>query len=284
MEFLANTFQNSFQALERLFFPAPPLIAPNGIDVKPFLTPADYALREIERRRHNPALMAKVAEYLNNDIPAHFKQTKPIFYFSRHIATPNYETLRFIEVTKDYGCPLVIGQDTKDKFVSNNSLKRTLAKMPITVGITRSGDEIIEYVTIVDFQQNQGRPMQEVETFNGTRLAALHERLLREIYPKEVQIVDESSWIDRHHRGDLYKHYVDFLSLLVVHGIMVEDYIPEDYQFINDILLPAIEEVEAKFGVKPLIVPLIPEEMSLEKNWLAYPSVLYPILKEEFKK
>lgn len=284
MEFIANTIQSSFQALERLFFPAPTLTAPSHMNVKPFLVTPEYAVREIEHRRRNHELVRKVREYLNDDIPAHFDQAKPVFHFSRHIATPNYETLRFIEVTKPFGCPITIGQDPKDKFVSNNILKRALAKMPITTGTTRNGDEIIEYFTVVDFQKNQGRLFSDVETLNGTKLMELHQGLLKEIYPHAVEIVDESAWIDRHHRGDLYRHYVDFLSLLTVFGVMVEDYIPEDYEFLQTILFPAMAEVEARFGVRPLIVPLMSSDIALERNWLAYPSVLYPIVKEAFQK
>lgn len=92
------------------------LIKSPTVNLGAIFTPIDEAVAEIQRRRRDLPLVKKVQEYLSGDIPEHFTYSKPIFYLSRHIATPNYETLRFIELTQNYDLPRVIGIDPKDKF------------------------------------------------------------------------------------------------------------------------------------------------------------------------
>jgi hypothetical protein len=249
----------------------------------PFLTSFEDALVEIEYRRKHTNLKERVDAFLNNDIPTVFKSEEPIFYLSRHIATPNYETLRFIELTINHSYATVVGQDPNDVFVSNNCLKRALGKMQIMKGSTRNGDEIVENFTILDFNQCQGRQLQNCTTTTGTNLVKFHNDLLREIYPNDVVLSVESEWIDRNNRGNLYEHYVKYLSLLIVHGISFEDYVQEDIPFVSSSLVPAIETVTKLFGCKPLICPLIPPDLAFEKNWVGYPSVIYPFVKREIK-
>jgi len=246
-----------------------------------FMTPLEDAIHEIEWRRKNTNLKERVEEFLNNDIPDIFNGPDPIFYLSRHVATPNYETLRFIELTKNYPSKTVVGQDPKDKFVSNNCLKRALGKMSVLKETTRHGDEIIENFSLLDFNKFQGRPLKECVTHGGHNLVEFHNKLLTEIYPQDVTLSVETDWIDRNHRGDLYKHYVQYLSLLLVHGITFEDFVEEDIPFINRSLLPAIDTVTKIFGFTPLISELIPKEEAYDKDWIGYPSIIYPYIKRE---
>ncbi len=252
------------------------------MDNKPLLTTPEAAVEEIQRRRENPKLMQQVADFLHGDIPPHFIGAQPIAYLARHVATPSFETLHFIEIGKQLGLPIVIGEDIKDKFVSNNCLKYALGKLSVVKGMTRNSDEIIERFTIVNFDEAQGKPLSEVKTIFGEPLISIHANLLKEIYPEGVHIVDESTWIDRHHRGDLFEHYKRVLALTLVHSIMFETYVAEDYEFVETVLKPAFAHIESTFGYKPLISELIPPEIQRQRNWDAYPSVVYPFLKKRF--
>ncbi len=253
-------------------------------DVSKFFTPLPEAVAEIERRRKDPELRRKVEAYLHGDIPEHFTYSKPIFYLSRHIATPNYETLRFIEITQQYDLPRVIGVDPFDKFTSNNVLKRALGKLPVTKGTARNGDEITENFTIIDFSQFDGCSFDQIVTSFGEDLPSFHMKLLREMYPSTALVRDESSWVSRHHRGDLLPQYKHMLALLCVHGIMFESYLPEETSLVLNILEPAFKEIEQVIGVKPLIVELIDAELEKTRDWNGYPSVLYPVIKNELLK
>lgn len=281
---MANfSLASSLQSIERLFSaPRKKFDTPTDAELLSFFTPFDEAIAEIERRRQDSSLKAAVEAYLGHDIPEIFNGPEPIFYLSRHVATPNYETLRFIELTKDHKFPTVIGQDPKDKFVSNNCMKRALGKMHVTKGTARNGDEITENFTVVNFTTEQGKQLHTVATIHGDDLINFHNRLLREIYPKDVIISDESSWIDRQGRGRLLEHYVQYLTLMLAHGITMEDFVEEDHHFITAVLQPAIAIVQKRFGLAPLICRLIPEDMAIDKDWVGYPSIVYPFVKQQF--
>jgi hypothetical protein len=250
-------------------------------NLKEIFTPLKEAVIEIKRRQSDKNLFKKVEDYLNGDVPFHFAQSEPIFYLSRHIATPNYEALRFIELTKPFGLPVVIGQDTKGLFVPHNELKRSLGKLPVTKGVSRNLDEIVEHFTIFDFSEHQGKPFSEISTKFAVKLIEYHNELFRKIYPEEMNIVDEAEWIDRNHRDNLVEQYKKLLSLLIVHGVMLESYPPNEVDFVSNVLKPAFKEVSELFGVNPLIVEHIDSKLEETRNWNGYPSVLYQFIKDD---
>jgi hypothetical protein len=238
-------------------------------------TPLETALATAQTRRSNTALITAVERFLGGDIPWHFQQPSPVGYLCRHLATPNYETLRFIELGQAAGLPLIIGEDPDDRLVGKNRLKRALGKLPVTKGVTRDGKEIIEYFTIIDFSQSQGKPLRSITTTAGDPLPTFHRQLLQEIYPDRITIANESSWIDRNGRGSLTRHYERLLSLFVVHGILFEWFEPDEVSFAHAVLLPAYEFIERTFGCAPLIVELVPPSLATSRDWNAYPSILY---------
>ncbi len=251
------------------------------LDNRRFFTPLDEAIEEINKRRQDKKLCQTVRKFLNNDIPGHFQGDQPICYLSRHIATPNYETLRFVELAKPTNLPMVIGQDRRGKFVTNNELKLPLGKMPITKGYSHNKDEIIEYFTIINFDKSQGKPLEEVQTKFGINLVEFHNNLLREIYPSSIIISDETEWVDRNFRDNIVKQYEKMLALMCIYGIMFESYPTTERDFVKEVLAPSFDFIAKKFGVKPLIVEHISEELEITRNWNAYPSVLYPFVHEK---
>lgn len=242
------------------------------------------AVREIELRRNNTELLQKVQDYLEGDIPRYFKGKQPVLYMARHVAAPNFEVLRFIELARPFGLPIILSQDPKDKFVSNNSLKRALGKMPIVRAVTADGREIIEHFTIIDFAKTQGRRFKNIRTNFDMPLIKFQNYLLNQVYPHEVKLVNDSAWIDRHHRGDLLEHYKKFLALLLIHGIMFESYVDEDELFVKDILRPAFNFIEKEIGVRPLICNLVDEELLHTRDWYSYPSVIYQYVEKFYTK
>lgn len=248
-----------------------------------FMTPLEEAIVEIKKRREDTALIQRVYDYLEGDIPEHFNREQPILYLSRHIATPNYEALRFVELGKPHGLPLVIGQDRKGKFVSHNTIKRPLGKMPVTKGFSRLLDEIIENFTVIDFSEAQGRQFADITTKKGSPLVDFHNELFKNVYSEDVEIAEEADWIDRNFRHDLLEQYKRMLALMCAHGIMLESYPEYEQDFVEAILKPAMQEVEIVIGCKPLIVEHISPELEITRDWNGYPSVLYQFVKQHLE-
>ena len=246
-----------------------------------FFTDVDSEKKKIKARRGDIELKGKVDSFLKDSIPAHFDQVDPILYLSRHIATPNFEALHFIEIAKEYDLPIVIGQDSGGKFVAMNPLKKCLGKLSVVVGMTRYQDEIIENFTVIDFNQCEGKNLGDIKTKRGKSLVELHNNLLREIYPSLVTIGEEEGWIDEHHRNNLIKQYEHILALNSYYGVVFEAFPPSETKFFNEIFAPAYLNVKKVLGVNPLVVELLSDTEDSDRDWNNYPSVIYPFLKNE---
>jgi hypothetical protein len=246
-------------------------------------TPLDTAVEEINSRRSDKVLVDRVIEYLQGDIPEHFLSKEPIFYLSRFIATPNFETLHVLELAKGYPYQVVLGHDCKGAFDARNEIKWALGKLPVVKGISKNGDEIIEYFTLIDFSSSYGHPLCDIETKLGVSMAQFHESLFTHVHADKIVIRDESDWVDRNFRDDIFQQYKRMLALLCVHGIMFESYIPAEYEFMREVVYPAFREVERDLGVKPLIVEHITADEETLRNWNSYPQELYPHIKKQFE-
>jgi len=249
-----------------------------------FLTPYPVALEEVHKRSRDTGLRKRVEEYLGGDIPEYMRE-RPVLYLARHVATPNFETLRFLHLLEPLDLPIVLSQDTKDTFTSANMLKRFLGKLPVCTRVTQKAGvthELYQHKTVIDFTKAQGKPFSEVETLWGEPLAQFHARLFTELSTVPPIITDDAEWIDRNSRGDLLAHYKRFLALFVAHGVLFEDYLVEDKEeehFVREVLEPAFTFVEETFGVRPLITQLTPSSVESVKFWLSYPKDVLPLLK-----
>ncbi len=247
-------------------------------------TDLDDAVEIINERRKNQDLIKEVESFLNNDIPEHFKGEAPIFYLSRYLATPDYETLFFIDQVKKYNYPIIIGEDPKDKVTSYSSLKRNLLKLPIIVGESKNGAGIIQYRRVADQNSEQGKSFEEAMLLNGKKLTNLHTYLTKKLFPKNVRVVDESGWVNRHHRGELIELYEYMLALLLVHGIMLEVYEPDEIDFVQQVVLPAMKKTEKRFGHKPLLAPLVQKPSAKIADINSYPKNVLKHLDEFIEK
>lgn len=247
------------------------------------------AIVELRRRRTDPDLRRKVEEYLENDIPEYFRD-EPVLYLCRHVASPNVQTLRFLRRFRQEGMKTVIGQDSKDLFVSHNQLKKSLGKLPVCTGIFHKKGRSIEQfrkISIIDFNAWNGKVLHTIRTKWGEPFVEFHNRILKRLAGDHVHVEEDSSWVDRYDRGDLLAEYKKVVALFIVHGIMFEDYPTEESPieagFVTDILRPAMEHVEGIFGVKPLICPLVPLGVATTDVWEGYPPEVLKILEEHMR-
>ena len=245
--------------------------------VSRLLTPYPEVVAVAKARSRDAELKARVSEYLSGDIPSYFGQ-EPVLYLARHVASPNFETLRWSNLIEPLELPAVIGTDADDLFVSQNVMKRALLKMPICLSVTVNGagepHEQYRYLTIADFEAADHARFRDIQTLWGDSVVAVYSELSRRFLPPHVRIEDDSAWVTRNGRGDLRAHYERFLSLFVAHGVLFEDYLvkdPDERDFIESVLLPAYEATTQRFGVRPLIASLTPSSLETEKFWLSYP-------------
>lgn len=236
------------------------------------------AVEEIKRRQHDQVLRSRIEEFLERDIPEYF-QDGPVLYLARDTATPNFEVLKFIELTKPYGLPVVIGQDTHSTFSVDNMFEYALGVMPIVTKVDNDRMVITEDVRIINLAEAQGEQLKNIKTLFGTDLITFHNDLLKMVYPDAVQLHNNGEWIDRHHRGDHEEYYQKVLALALVHGVFFEFYEPCDQHFAVNVFEKAFKFVEKKFGYAPLVCRLIQSEFEKNRTCEAYPSIVYPAVK-----
>lgn len=252
-----------------------------------FLTPFAEAIEELKRRRQDPELQDRVRAYLNGDIPEYFGDT-PIFYLARHVATPNFETLRFVHLLESSGFRTVISQDTQDFFFAANDMKKALLKLPVHTGHSSKGgvyQERFENYSITDLNAANGKRFSELKTHWGQPVTEFHQELCQEFFHHKVEVIDDSAWIDRNERGNLLAHYQKFLALFIVHGVLFEDYLIEDERerhFITAVLAPAFRFVQDYFGLQPLISQLNPTSIESEHFWISYPAAVGDRIKKKY--
>lgn len=237
--------------------------------------PADAAA-ELRRRMHDTDLRRQVEEYLGGDIPAYMRD-EPVLCLARYMATPNFETLRFLTVTEPLGFTAVVSEDTSDHFSAHNNLKRALCKLPLIDRIHQKQGRLHERfrpLTIVDFSATEGSRLSAIQTTWGESLHEFHRALLAHIAGRPIRVADDTAWIDRNGRGNLLELYKRYLALFVVHGVLFEDYVlsdKQDAEFVRTVVRPAARFIEEKFGHAPLIAELVPPTFESDTFWISYP-------------
>ncbi|MEJ0001921.1 MAG: hypothetical protein WDN09_01935 [bacterium] len=234
-------------------------------------TPLSEALRLLEERRNDPDLVAKVEEILKGDIPEFFR-SKKCGVFARQLATPNFDTRRFVKITKENGLETVLFEYPEDKFTSNNAFKHSLSQIRINSGFNKNGNDLLEKINIIDMVKNDGKKLKDIATLWGEPLIDFHRKLFTQCkLPEDLIFYDISEWFHRN-GPEAVKFYRNYLLLFVTHGILFENYLTNGREgaFSKDVVLPAIEEITELTGAKPLIVPLSLMDMEDEEYWISH--------------
>lgn len=235
-------------------------------------TPLNEALSELDSRQKKIGLTEKVKKLLPAGVPDILLKKSAVLF--RHVATPNYETRRFINIIDaiDELKP-VVWEYLSDKFTSNNECKHALGKMHFHYGAGKKGGQKINHLTIIDFNKYNGSKISEVKTLDDKYLADLHHDLFCKVYPKikESSFFDSSDWFKKsgENAKNYYKH---FLALFIQDGILFENFMlnVKEIDFVKDIFLPAFIEVLIRTGEKPLIVSLLPTDIEGDMFWLCH--------------
>jgi len=234
-------------------------------------TPLEEAKEEIKRRWEDKELQKKVEIFLNGDIP-NFLQDSPKAFLARHIASPNFEFLLFEELTNKAGLDFVIPEFINDKFVPENTSKYHLGKMFFEGKVGKNGSKEIITDLVLDFNKANGKPICELQALNGKSVVDFHHGLF-EFFKMNVghKIHDFSGWLKKYDNNP-EKFYKYFLAFFIRNGILFENFLlnKEEEKFTLQHVLPNIKLLMNEFGLKPLIVRLLPKEQEEDIHWYCY--------------
>jgi hypothetical protein len=240
--------------------------------VREMYTPLSVAKKEIWRRWNDKELRKKVEDYLGGDIP-HFLKKEPKSVLVRYVFTPDFEFMYFLDLAKSTGLDYVLPEYSDDKFVAGNSDKYHLARLFFHNGNGKNGGDKITTSNVINFNESEGKKFNEIKTVNGKKFVDFHHELLKEFCPDtDKKIVDFNPWFNE--KKKISKKYYDYyLTLFLAHGILFENFLRDkgEIEFTSKMVLPSFKKLEKIFGVKPLIVPIVPLEDENCLYWWCYP-------------
>ena len=242
------------------------------IDAKDMYTVLSEAKKEIWKRREDKNLQKRIIDYLGGEIPDPFKKN-PRAVLSRSVITPNNEFFYFLDMAKESKLEPIGLEGLNDKYCTKNHDKVSLGKLSFLKNKNRNKMVRMECektnLRIVDMAKWDGKKICDVKTFWGENLADFHHRLL-DLHDSKVEIFDDFEWFSKNgRRNGPDQYYENFLALFLCHGILFENFHAKgkEASFTDSIIVKNIRNIEKEFGLKPLIVPLVPIE---DENWLYY--------------
>lgn len=246
-------------------------------------TQQHQARRELMRRRKDTKLKRQVWEYLDGpamQLSPAFESPRAVLF--RQVATPTQEVLRFIRIAKHMKLSPLILEYYGDKFVSaGNPYKRSLGKMPIYQYTGIDGRDNVRYRTILDFNAYTGKKLSDVRCKNGEPLIDFHHALLSKLsrFEPKTQCVDATAWFQGI-GGHAHEYYEQFLMLFIRDAILFEYINPaaSEKTFADEVIIPAFNRVEARYGLQPLIVRLVPKNKEARTFWDSYPKKIEKLL------
>ena len=231
----------------------------------------DEARKELQKRWNNVELRKKIEEELETNFIDCFK-FEPRGVLWRSLPSPDNGFTFFYQMAKYVNSNPILLEYLGDKFVSINEEKKGLCELSIEL---ENGDR--KKIDAVDINSFEGRKLSEMLMKNGEKLVDFHHNLFREA-DYLVEFKDITDWC--HSIGKASDYYYPYLLHFVAHGILFEFFLFEEDErenyFTNNIIFPAIEKIEKKFGLKPMVVRLYPKDQTDDEDfyWWSYPSDL----------
>jgi len=254
------------------------------MNIDEIYTSLEEAKKEIWTRWNDKELRRKVEKYLNGNIPEPFL-AEPKAVYADHLASPDWSFFNFYEKSKEANLKPVIFEYLEDVFVTTNFSKASLAKMTFYHGKNDHGDMITSNKHIIDLSgKNEKKRIKDICTLSGENFVDFHHRAVNE-FCDGIEFYDGSDWL--HKMGNKpINYYKNMLALYIRNGILFENYLLNDSKerkFIEEIIMPSVEFIKKEFGLKPLIVRLIPRSEEESKYWWCYPEFIKILLDKKPK-
>lgn len=184
----------------------------------------------------------------------------------RHLATPSRETERFLEIAARLERNSLLMTYTDDWFTpAQNPYKRRLGKLRVE---GRAGS--YTNVSVISFAESVNARLRDIRCVDGTPLVQFHANLARQLLPP-FPVVDMNGFI----AGEPRAYYERIFALFTCMGVLIESYVRESYEgpFIDDVVLPAFEATEERFGCRPIITRLLPIGSEIDPYWESLPQL-----------
>jgi len=228
----------------------------------------DEAREIVSRRWDDKDLKKKIEDTLNTKagLISVFLKDKPQAVIWRSMLSPDNGFDFYYHCANYLGCGVSPLEFLEDKFVSINEEKKALSRIRVTQ------DNIKKYIELTEYNKQEGKILKNVELKNGEKLYDFHQNLFKKNYNGLV-LTDISEWCKNIGKARDYYYY--YLLHFICHGVLFESFSLDEGReeiFTEEIILPAINKIEADFGYKPIIVRLYPEKQTLEEDfyWFSY--------------
>ncbi len=233
----------------------------------------DEARAELSRRRQDGELLQRIEAELGDNFIQAFGTEKPRGILTRQLCSPDNGFTFFFQCARYVNAEPLALEFNGDIFTHLNEEKKGLGRMHVTLA-----DGCPATVDIMDFHANEKVPLGEAVIKTGEKLFDFHHHLLQIAgYPLELH--DNTRWFRSIGTPAAYYYYL--LLHFVAHGVLFETFSNEiregsETGFMNAVVNPAIDRIERKFGLKPLLVRLYPEDQSDEEDfyWWSYPPIV----------
>ncbi len=238
-------------------------------------TPLSEAKKELDKRWGDKELVRKVEEFLGIDIPIFFREEPRAILF-RAVLTPNFEVDYFLDLADLIKLKPVCAEISIDKFCTMNKDKVHLGKMVFLHKKNINNFNNRTKKIVIDFDESEKKQFKDIKTINNKNFLDFHHHLFTKKHKNMMDIFDVS--IFKKNGESIRDVYEKILSLSVFGGILFENLIVKDKEhekvFIENVLLPAFDSVHKRFGIKPLIVPLLPLKNEEQEAWIWYSGTL----------
>jgi hypothetical protein len=191
---------------------------------------------------------------------------------NRQVASPDNGFLFFYYCAKYINTEPLAWEDYNDRFISLNEEKKGLGRLRVVLE-----DGTPAMVDIIDFHANEKKKLSECVLKTGEKLIDFHHHLFK-ICRYGIEMFDNNEWAKN--ITDAADYYYFMLLNFVAHGILFDVFQTEEDEgenrFTSEVVLPAIQKVQDKFGLKPLIFRMYPKNQTKEEDffwWCCPPGV-----------
>lgn len=241
-------------------------------------TPLKVAKIEIWKRWNDADLKSRVLAFIEELPEVLLEEPRAVIF--RQLATPNFELHRFAEFSEEVCLKPLCLEYKGDKFCTRNPDKVLLWKMIFHNGTGKNGGIKTARTKVIHFNDSNMKSFKEIKTVWEEDFIAFHHRMISDRLGS-IHFKDNTAWFRKMGpQPSIYYHR--FLSLFICHGILFENFLTagDEAEFTREVVRPAMKIVTEHFGLKPLVVRLLPEVSEADPFWCWYPGNLEEEVRE----
>jgi len=240
-----------------------------SINVEDIFSTGEEVLSELAARWNDQELGDQLNDFLVGDIPAPLLRGPRACLFRQLLSFDN-ETKEFQRQSRQLGLRPFNFEFLSDKFTTVNHGKACLGKMTFFHGLDKNNQPVTSSKRVIDLSGiNENKRLQDINTLSGESLVDFHHRILHAC--ADIELSDASEWFKRM-GGTAKIYYRPYMALSTIRHVLFENFEEgREDRFFHEVFYPALEFVKKEFGLKPLIMPIAPQNDLNNKYWWCYP-------------